>query len=208
MPAAGDILQDLGEIANAWTLLALLWHVYFAGLIGTIALGCRPSRRVIGALLIVPLVSVSVLAWRAGNPFNGTVFALAGAVLVLVVVRWPSTPVELRSKIWFSAGSAFVVFGWVYPHFLETGSLLPYLYAAPVGLIPCPTLSILSGLTLMLGGFNSTAWTSVLGIASLFYGIFGSVHLGVTIDWVLSLGALCLFALLVTHLRHANEGAT
>jgi hypothetical protein len=81
-------------------------------------------------------------------------------------------------------------FGWVYPHFLEDSTPIVYLYAAATGLIPCPTLSIVIGLTLLLGGLRSRPWCLVLTIVGLFYGTFGAGQLGVNIDWVLLFGAL------------------
>ena len=41
---------------------------------------------------------------------------------------------------------------WIYSHFLETSSLVPYPYSAPIGLIPCPTLLITIGPALDLTG--------------------------------------------------------
>jgi len=55
---------------------------------------------------------------------------------------------------------------------------------------PCPTLSIVIGLALVLGGLGSRAWSVVVGATGIFYGIFGAAHLGVRLDWVLLLGAL------------------
>ena len=42
---------------------------------------------------------------------------------------------------------------------------MAYAYASPFGLLPCPTLSVVIGLTLIFGGLQSTAW-SVLLIAA------------------------------------------
>lgn len=81
-------------------------------------------------------------------------------------------------------------FGWIYPHFLDNATPMEYLYAAPTGLIPCPTLSIVIGFTLILGGLRLRPWCLVLTIMGLFYGVFGAGRLGVKIDGVLLLGAL------------------
>jgi hypothetical protein len=89
-------------------------------------------------------------------------------------------------------GLVLFTFGWLYPHFLETNSLVPYLYAAPTGLVPCPTLSIIIGSTLVVDGLSSRAWCITLGAAGIFYGVFGVLRLGVTIDGLLMLGALVL----------------
>ena len=90
-------------------------------------------------------------------------------------------------------------FGWVYPLFLESPSLLTYLYAAPTGLIPCPTLSIVIGLTVILSGLGSRLFSLLLGVSGVFYGIFGSARLGVMIDLVLLAGALLILFLALSN---------
>jgi hypothetical protein len=67
-----------------------------------------------------------------------------------------------------------------------------YLIAAPMGLIPCPTLSTVIGLTLLFQSFNSTRWTIVLALIGLFYGLFGVVRLHVYIDVILVIGSVLL----------------
>jgi hypothetical protein len=85
-----------------------------------------------------------------------------------------------------------VLFGLVYPHFLGAASFLTYLYAAPVGIVPCPTLSVLVGFSIILGSMGSRSWGLLLGAAGIFYGAFGALRLGVTFDWALFLGAVVL----------------
>ena len=51
-------------------------------------------------------------------------------------------------------GTAMVAFGWVYPHFSSDPSLFAYFYGAPTGLLPCPTLSLVIGLSLLARGFG------------------------------------------------------
>lgn len=202
MPSTDQILAGLTSIANEWQLLAIIWHVYFAVLAGGLLLGMRPPMRVAGVLLALPLFSVSGLAWMTGNPFNGAIFALFGIALVVIALRLPDEALTI-APTWIAAvGAALFVFGWVYPHFLATSSYWPYLYAAPTGLVPCPTLSIVIGMSLIVGGFDSRTWSWVLGAVSLFYGVFGAVRLGVTIDFVLLVGALLL--VLLPFLRHEH----
>lgn len=195
MPTPEQILLSLTQIANQWQGLAIVWHVYFAVLAIGLALGIRPSKQIGGVLLGLPLLSVSVLAWMAANPFNGVLFALAGVTLIILALRLPAEPIEIAPTWIVGAGVFMFLFGWVYPHFLATSSFIPYLYAAPTGLVPCPTLSIVIGLSLMVSGFNSRAWSLALSAMGTFYGIFGAMRLGVTLDWILLLGAL--FTLLV-----------
>ena len=91
-------------------------------------------------------------------------------------------------------GLLLFLFGWAYPHFLETRPVWAYLYLAPTGLIPCPTLSILTGLVLILDGLGSRTICLVFGLAGLLYGVIGVFRLGVVIDAVLILGAFALLA--------------
>lgn len=194
MPNPEQILDGLGEIANEWQIVAMLWHVYFGALVIGLIAGRRPTKRTAGILLALPLFSVSILAWSFANPFNGTVFALAGLTLTLIAVRLPDERIQIASLGWIVAGGFLFLFGWVYPHFLVTPTFVPYLYAAPTGLVPCPTLSIVIGLALVVGGLESRAWSLVLGLTAAFYGLFGAVRLGVTIDYVLLFGALLIIA--------------
>lgn len=151
MPSADSILSGLTAIANDWRTLAVLWHLYLAILIGALVAGWRPPTRVVARLLIPPLLSVGVVAWVSGNPFNGAVFTCLAAILTLVSRRASNTPVEAALPAGLAAGAVLVVFAWMYPHFLRADSWTAYAYASPLGLIPCPTLAAVTGLTLALG---------------------------------------------------------
>jgi hypothetical protein len=70
-------------------------------------------------------------------------------------------------------GSALVAFGWAYPHFLPEDPASTYLYAAPLGLIPCPTLSLVLGVTIVFSNLRSRAWSVILACTALFYGALG-----------------------------------
>lgn len=207
MPTPDEILSGLSEIANNWRVLGIFWHVYFGVLALLLLQGARPPRRVTGVLLGLPLLSVSVLAWITGNPFNGTFFAVSGIALVALSTRLPHDRVRVASWWPVTVGVLLFAFGWVYPHFLNTSSFLPYLYSAPTGLIPCPTLSIVIGLALILGGIGSRPWSLVLGVTGIFYGLFGSVRLGVLIDRILLLGALAIVLFVLVERRGAKANA-
>jgi len=98
-------------------------------------------------------------------------------------------------------------FGLVYPHFTHTASAIGYLYAAPTGLVPCPTLSLAIGVALIADGLGSRAFALLLAAAGLFYGIFGVVRLGVTLDLGLIAGAAVLLARRLTVPRQQRDGA-
>jgi len=190
MPTPEEILNGLKEIANAWQLLAILWHGYFATLALILILGARPSKRLVGLLLVMPLFSVSALAWVSANPFNGAFFSFSGVALLIILIRLPKENIRI-APLWATViGAIMFLFGWIYPHFLETESFFPYLYSAPTGLIPCPTLSIVIGISIILGSFGDRAWSIVLAVTGVFYGIFGAAHLDVSLDWILLIGAL------------------
>lgn len=192
MPNSQSILEGLGAIANEYRFLAIAWHAVFGLCLTALALGLRPSRRLAGVLLAVPAASVSALAWLKGNPFNGTVFALLAVALGAQAVRLAPEPVRFGGAWRFGAGALLVSFGWSYPHFLETETWTSYLYAAPLGLIPCPTLSALVGAALMLDGFAIRGWPLVLAAGGTLYGLIGWLRLGVTMDLVLLAGAVLL----------------
>lgn len=194
MPSAAEILATLTSISNDWTTLAAAWHIILAAAIIAVALGWRPGRRLGAIALTVPLLSVGALAWGSGNPFNAIVFLLFAILLAVLALRLPSVRVAPAASWARFAGAFLIAFGWTYPHFLEGGSWLRYLYEAPTGLIPCPTLSVVIGLTLLASGFSSRAYSLSLGFLGMFYGAFGAFRLGVTLDIALMAGAIVLMA--------------
>lgn len=193
MPTPEQILSSLHTIANQWQLIAIFWHIYFAVIAVGLLIGIHPAKRIAGILFALPLLSVSVLAWASANPFNGIVFAVVGVALMGIALRLPDERISIAPGWAVGAGVLMFLFGWIYPHFLDTSAFLPYFYAAPTGLVPCPTLSIVIGLSLVVAGLDSRLWALLLGISGLFYGLFGALRLGVIIDLVLLFGALLTF---------------
>jgi hypothetical protein len=192
MPSADAILASASTIANEWRAVAVVWHGVLAVLLTAFACGWRPSTRVAAYVLSAPLLSVSAAAWVWGNPFNGTVFV----ALFLVVLRLASClshdPVRFGTPILAAIGVMLVAFGSGYPHFLETDHWMTYAYAAPLGVLPCPTLSAVIGATLIFGLLGSVAWSITLAVAGLVYGVVGVFVLGVQLDYALLAGALVL----------------
>jgi hypothetical protein len=138
------------------------------------------------------LISVSVLAWISGNPFNGSLFALAAILTFIFGIQVPSKSTLLFQPVFFLSGVILIIFGMVYPHFNQAASVTTYLYASPAGIIPCPTLSILIGMALIFDGFGSRSLSLLLIIFGLFYGVFGVFRLKVLIDLFLLFGTLML----------------
>jgi hypothetical protein len=169
----------------------------------------NPGNRVafrVGTLLAFPLASVSVLAWLVGNSFNGVCFAVMAVALVARALGLPRSSVMFGAPWLVVSGSVLVAFGWVYPHFLDVDSWTTYLYAAPLGLIPCPTLAVVVGVASILQGLGSRTWTLILTSGGVFYGIIGWFRLGVTIDGLLLVGAIVLSVAAMFRLGRLSRG--
>jgi hypothetical protein len=192
MPSSAEILAGLQTIANGWPGIAVGWHVALGALLVSLFVGWRPGKQLAGVLLAAPLGSVSVLAWLAGNPFNGMVFGAMTLALIWVALKLPGTAVNVGAPWAVLAGGVLTAFGWIYPHFLVDASWTSYGYATPLGLIPCPSLSAVVGIALVLDGLGSRAWPLIVAAGGLMYGLIGAFRLGVVIDVVLLAGALIL----------------
>jgi hypothetical protein len=192
MPTVETMLVRLSELAARHGALAITWHLATAAVLVATALGWRPSKRGGALLVTAPLLSVALLAFLDGNPFNGTVFALLTLGLATLGRRLPADRVALPGPVGLLGAATMIAFAWVYPHFLPADLPLAFLYAAPLGLLPCPTLSLAIGLTFLWQGFGARRWCVVVSVAGLFYGLFGALRLGVQIDHVLTLGAVVL----------------
>jgi hypothetical protein len=208
MPGQQDILVGLSHIANEFLPLAVAWHIVVATAVVALVWGrWRPGRRVAGALLALPLVSASAAAWMTGNPFNGVVLLVVAAALSVAAARQSPRPVR-RGPDWaVVAGSAAIVFAWAYPHFLSTHGAWVYLLAAPLGLVPCPTLSAVLGFGLLAAGFGSRAWSLTAALAGAFYSLFGMFRLGVWLDAGLLLASIAMFVFVLRSRREPAPGA-
>jgi hypothetical protein len=196
MPAAGEILDSLEKITSGATMVAIAWHVVLFAAFAAIVAGFRPSVRILAWMSILPALSVSAAASTYRAHFNGFVFAALAVVLAFFALRQEDERVR-RGPPWAVVlGTIMIAFAWTYPHFLDASrSPFAYLYAAPVGVIPCPTLSLLIGVTLVTGASTGVRAAIALAVLGLFYGLVGLVKLNVEIDVVLVAGALGLLNL-------------
>jgi len=203
VPSAEMITAQLTLAANRAIGVAMAWHFAIAVATAALILGLRPSRRALGAMLAAPIVSAAVVALAIGNPFNGTILGVLGLALALLALRLSSQPVAPGPVGARILGVLLVAFGSFYPHFLQDEMPVAYLYAAPTGVVPCPTLSLAIGFALLAGGLGSRAWSFTLALVGLFYGLFGVARLRVYLDAVLIVGAAALLALAIAQRRAA-----
>jgi len=192
MPTPSGILENLTAIANQAVALAVVWHVLAGGVIAGVLLGWRPSARLAAVLMAAPALTVSVLAFAYGNLFNGAAFAVLVSLLLALASRAGAGRVPGGAGWAPWVGAALVAYALVYPHFLDSHSAAFYLVAAPVGLLPCPTLSLMIGFTLLAGEGLADGWRTTLFAFGVFYALFGIVRLGVWLDAGLLIGAVTL----------------
>jgi hypothetical protein len=168
VPQASEILRGLTSIANEAIAMAIVWHAIVGFALIAILAGWRPTELVVAGLLVLPLISVSVFASTYGNPFNGGVFAIAAVALAAFARRLPAATARPVVAGWQRLlGASLIAFGWLYPHFLDA-SLLYYAVAAPLGLVPCPTLALVVGATLVGLAHRSSAWSTAVGLLGVF----------------------------------------
>jgi hypothetical protein len=203
MASAQMIIAHLTLASNRAVGVAIAWHVAIAVGIVALILGVRPSRRAAGVMLAAPIVSAAAVALGLGNPFNGTLLAALALALVWLALRLGPEPVASGPAPARTAGVLLVAFGCLYPHFLQNGTPLDYLYAAPTGVVPCPTLSLVIGFALLADGLGSRAWSVTLAVAGLFYGLVGVARLRVYLDIPLIGGAAALLILAIAQRGHA-----
>jgi hypothetical protein len=194
MPSTPEILDGLRRIANDGFGFAIAWHALAGAFLVALSMRRRPPARVVGLLTTLPLASVAIFSFAFGNRFNGVSFALLAGVLAFAAARSRGEATQApRSPIvwigWFCIGLA-----WVYPHFLPGLPRLAYVIGSPMGLIPCPTLSLVMGLTLLGHAPRTRAWSLPLAAMGAFYGLFGIFRLDVPLDVGLLAGVAGLVA--------------
>lgn len=192
MPTTQEILDNLQAIVNDYRLFALIWHAVIYMIIFALFTKRLPSNKLFTLILCFPILSVALFAFLSGNPFNGILFSILAILILIFGLKATGQAISLSQLPFIATGIIMIVFGLVYPHFVETNSIITYLYESPVGLIPCPTLSMLIGFVILFNGFGSLPVTISFTVYGLFYGIFGVVKLGVVPDLFLIFGSILL----------------
>lgn len=187
-----EILAGLTALANEYANIAIAWHVVILILFTALFAGWKPGNSLMILVLSSMLMSVSAFASLQDNFFNAAVFAFLVIMSLYATVKSNTEKITGDRSRPDIIGLLLIIFGLVYPEFLKTNSLIEYSYASPTGLIPCPTLSVVTGFSLMYKGFRSQLWSVMIGISGMFYGLMGVFYLEMYIDWVLVGGAMYL----------------
>jgi hypothetical protein len=206
MPSAQDIHAQLAAIAAALEAIAIVWHIAIVVIAIALIRGWHPGRREALLLVLVPLLSVFVVSARYGNWFNALSF---GALAIALASTSHSLPERWRpgQPTWsFVLGVGLVAFGFWYPHFTQ-GAWYRSFYASPVGLVPCPTLAVVSGFALIRHGFGTRAVPLLLAAWTAFYATFGVARLGVALDVGLYAAMLGLLGVALENGRAAHAPA-
>jgi hypothetical protein len=193
MPSTDEILKALSLTANKYMLVAIFWHVVLIGFFfASFYLKQRISNHVVGYVLTLLLFSVSVWAWQSQNIFNGLVFLVTGIVFIVSTVKTKKEWITSNRVRWLRiTGTIFFLSGIFYPHFLGH-DWIGYLYAAPTGLIPCPTLLTVTGFIIAFNTKQSISLLVSLLVLDIFYGLFGVIKLHVYLDQLLAAASLAL----------------
>ena len=192
MPTREEIIAGLTTIANQYSNIAIVWHIIIVIIIAALFAGWKPGNMLMIILLSSLLMSVSSFAGTGDNFFNAAIFALLVIVSIYAALK-SGNGIIRGDRSWPDiAGLLLIIFGLIYPEFLHTNSPIEFAYAAPAGLIPCPTLCVLTGFALLYKGFGSVTWSMTIVASGIFYGLFGVFYLGVYLDWFLVAGSLIL----------------
>lgn len=97
MPSPDTVLAGLTVIAHEWHWLAVTWHVLLGASVVPFLAGWRLSVCLVGCLLVGPLLSVSLTAWLAGNPFNASVFTILAGALAATAAPFPNAAARRAS---------------------------------------------------------------------------------------------------------------
>lgn len=190
MPTSAELLQQLAAIADAHPLIAIAWHVVILVAIAWFVLDAPTAERATG-LAIAPITSVFLVSAGHESWFNSASF---GALAVALLVARGQLGSRWRTDVpaWATAyGAALILFGAWYPHF-TTAPWYEAIFTSPIGLLPCPTLAVVAGFTLLAGGFGSRAFPAVLAVWTTLYATFGALRLGVQLDLGLFVAAFGL----------------
>ena len=113
-----DIINGLQGIVNNYSSVAIIWHVVLYAFIVALLARWLPTNKLFVLLMCLPLISVAIMAFTAGNPFNGILFSILTIHAFTFGLRAAGQPVQTSTHVFMVIGIVMIVFGLVYPHFI------------------------------------------------------------------------------------------
>lgn len=191
------ILNYIEMVAGKYPVISILLHILIIALIITLFIpGFKQKRLTFDGVLTVIFASVASVALINGNPFNGVVFII---LVVFAVFELFQRRNEITVPVFTSVSRgavirnllcmAAILVGILYPHFVNVSPAL-LLFLSPIGIIPCPTLTVALGLLNLYYPKTNKGLYTVVTIAGMFYGLTGVFLLHVYTDIPLMILAL------------------
>lgn len=194
MPTPTDLLAQLQQTADAFTPVALAWHLAVIAALACLDFGVwRPRAPDAVWLAGGPVVSAAMIAFASGNLFNAIVLGAIVIALGALAGQLPERTLTPAAPGWRLLGLGAVGYALAYPHFVTIAAWSD-LGLVPTGVLPCPSLALTVGFGLLGNGFGSRAWSWLAATAAALYGVFGVVRLGVWLDLGLVAAAVALAA--------------
>ena len=197
VPTAESILAWATVVANDWRWLAILWHVALAALLIGFVTRVRLSTRLVGYALVLPVISVSVIAWLSRNPFNGLIFAV---LAVLLRARRDAPAADSRDTCIVGMGSRggrARRFWMGLPSFPHHGYMDGLRVRVAVRASPLPDAFGRDRDHVDLRRPALKGWSAPLFGAGILYGWIGIFRLSVSLDIWLFAGAILLGVMVV-----------
>lgn len=185
MPTPEHILRSLEYLANNYMAIGVMWHVIIILLLTFYIPRKQVSSRLYYGVPALLFLSVSLLALTILNFFNALVYFGLSVLFLRKSIITGDYRFEINKSFIFRL-SAFtlILSGLIYPHFIDA-NLLVYIIASPTGVIPCPTLLLASGISLLFVHRDHKSVFYILIAVNLIFGFIGIFVLGVYIDILL-----------------------
>ena len=193
MPTPEEILKSTAYLANNYMAIAAMWHVVIVLLITSYISRRWMSSRIYYGLPALLFLSVSLLALSVLNFFNSFVYFGLSIIFLRKAIRIRDSHFELNDSVFLTVSACLIILsGLVYPHFLNA-SFFAYIVASPTGVIPCPTLLLVSGISLLFVRSDDKSIFYTLIPVNVAYGLIGILFLGVYLDIILIAAAILQF---------------
>lgn len=203
------ILSQLQATVDTYpVLLSILHHILLVVVVVLLLIYKEKVKRLVDFYITLVFFSVFLASIAPiVNPFLIVVF---GILTLLGIREFINPKMDYSMKdtptihIMIALVAGFIGFWYPETHF--TKGSFSALYSSPLGVIPCPTLTVVLSLFLLAYPFTNRLFHWILSGVGLFFGFVGLFILGVKIDLALFLLALYSFySLLLLEIRKPKQ---